>query len=120
MGASLRQLGGIPLKAIVARGLTMGDEMHQRNVGCSGLMLRAIAPAMAATSKDNGELAEALAFIAGNDQFFLNIAMALGKAVMDPVRDIACCSIVTAMSRNGTEFGIRVSADRRSMVHGSG
>lgn len=110
MGAALRQLGGIPLKAIVARGLTMGDEMHQRNVGCSGLMLRAIAPAMAETSKDNSELARALAFIASNDQFFLNIAMALGKAVMDPVRDIAGSSIVTAMSRNGTDFGIRVSA----------
>ncbi|MBG04703.1 MAG: hypothetical protein CMM59_11590, partial [Rhodospirillaceae bacterium] len=34
-GGALRQLGGLPLKDIVARGLTMGDEMHQRNVGCS-------------------------------------------------------------------------------------
>ena len=52
---------------------------------------------------------EALEFIAGNDQFFLNIAMAMGKAIMDPVRDIGGSSIVTAMARNGTEFGIRVS-----------
>ena len=109
MGTALRELGGIALKPIVARGLTMGDEMHQRNVGCSGLMLRAIAPTMAATSKDTTELADAIAFIASNDQFFLNIAMALGKAMMDPVRDIANSSIVTAMSRNGTDFGIRVS-----------
>ncbi|MDH3703649.1 MAG: DUF1116 domain-containing protein, partial [Alphaproteobacteria bacterium] len=50
-----------------------------------------------------------LAFIGGNDQFFLNIAMAMGKAIMDPVRDIDASSIVTAMSRNGTDFGIRVS-----------
>ena len=110
MGAALRQRDGIPLKAVVARGLTMGDEMHQRNVGCSGLTLREIAPALATTSTDSAELAKALAFIAGNDQFFLNIAMALGKAIMDPVRDIAGSSIVTAMSRNGTDFGIRVSA----------
>ncbi|MCG8545857.1 MAG: DUF1116 domain-containing protein, partial [Alphaproteobacteria bacterium] len=47
--------------------------------------------------------------IGGNDQFFLNIAMAMGKAIMDPVRDINGSSIVTAMSRNGTDFGIRVS-----------
>ena len=109
MAAALREGGGIPLKGIVARGLTMGDEMHQRNVGCSGLILRELAPALARTAGDADALAEALAFIAGNDQFFLNIAMTLGKAIMDPVRDIEGSSVVTAMSRNGTDFGIRVS-----------
>ncbi len=109
MGAALRDLGGIPLKSLVARGLTMGDEMHQRNVACSGLTLRALAPALARTVTDSKALAEALAFIGGNDQFFLNIVMALGKAIMDPVRGIEGSSVVTAMSRNGTDFGIRVS-----------
>ena len=109
MGVALRDLGGIPLKSLVARGLTMGDEMHQRNVACSGLTLRALAPALARTVTDSTALAEALAFIGGNDQFFLNIVMALGKAIMDPVRGIEGSSVVTAMSRNGTDFGIRVS-----------
>lgn len=109
MGVALRETGGIPLKSLVARGLTMGDEMHQRNVGCSGLMLRALAPALAKTSSDTTGLAESLAFIGGNDQFFLNIAMVMGKAIMDPVRDIDGSCVVTAMSRNGTTFGIRVS-----------
>lgn len=109
LSRALEELGGIPLKALVARGLTMGDEMHQRNVGCSGLVLRALAGAMARTTTDPISLAQALDFIGGNDQFFLNIAMAMGKAIMDPVRDIENSTIVTAMSRNGTEFGIRVS-----------
>jgi hypothetical protein len=109
VGAALRDLGGIPLKSLVARGLTMGDEMHQRNVACSGLTLRALAPALARTAKDSEALAEALTFIGGNDQFFLNIAMALGKAITDPLRGIEGSSVVTAMSRNGTDFGIRVS-----------
>lgn len=109
LGRALRKMGGIPLKSLVARGLTMGDEMHQRNVACSGLMLRALAPTMAETSTDNATLSRSLAFIGGNDQFFLNLAMALGKAMMDPVRDIDGSTIVTAMSRNGTDFGIRVS-----------
>ena len=107
-GSALRQLDGLPLKDIVARGLTMGDEMHQRNVGCSSLFLRALAPALAKTIADKDELAKALAFMGGNDQFFLNIAMVLGKAIMDPVSDIEGSSVVTAMSRNGTDFGIRV------------
>ena len=109
MGAALRQSGGIALKPLVARGLTMGDEMHQRNVACSGLLLRALAPELARVSPDSAALAESLAFIGGNDQFFLNVAMALGKAIMDPVRDIEGSTVVTAMSRNGTDFGIRVS-----------
>jgi hypothetical protein len=109
LGRALRHAGGVPLKSLVARGLTMGDEMHQRNVACSGLTLRALAPALAETATDSASLSKALAFIGANDQFFLNIAMAMGKAIMDPVRNIDGSSIVTAMCRNGTDFGIRVS-----------
>ena len=108
-GKALRSGDGIPLKNLVARGLGMGDEMHQRNVACSGLILRELAPALARTSTNNEALAKALAFIGGNDQFFLNVAMAMGKSIMDPVRNIEGSTIVTAMSRNGTDFGIRVS-----------
>jgi hypothetical protein len=109
MGKALREMGGIPLKALIARGLSMGDEMHQRNVGCSGLLLRQLAPALARTSTNSTELAKQLAFIGANDQFFLNVAMAMGKAMTDPVRGIEGSTVVTAMCRNGTDFGIRVS-----------
>ena len=109
LGSALRQTGGVPLKGLVARGLTMGDEMHQRNVACSGLALRALAPAMAETAPNSASLARALAFVAGNDQFFLNIAMAMGKSITDPARGVEGSSIVTAMCRNGTDFGIQVS-----------
>jgi hypothetical protein len=109
LGTALRQSDGVALKALIARGLTMGDEMHQRNVACSGLLLRALSPDLARTATDTAVLAESLSFIGGNDQFFLNVAMATGKAIMDPVRNIEGSTIVTAMSRNGTDFGIRVS-----------
>ena len=109
LGRAIRESGGIALKPLIARGLTMGDEMHQRNVACSSLLLRQLAPFLARTSNDAGELVACLDFIGRNDQFFLNIAMAMGKALADPARDIAASSVVTAMSRNGTDFGIRVS-----------
>jgi hypothetical protein len=110
LGKAIRDSGGIPLKVMIARGLGMGDEMHQRNVACTGLFLREISPWLARAASDNEKLAEALAFISKNDQFFLNIAMAMGKAIMDPVRGIENSTIVTAMCRNGTDFGVRVSA----------
>jgi hypothetical protein len=109
LGRALRKSGGIALKPLIARGLTMGDEMHQRNVACSSLLLRQLAPLLAQTANGSEELAACLAFIGGNDQFFLNVAMATAKALTDPARDIAGSSVVTAMSRNGTDFGIRVA-----------
>ena len=109
LGSALRSSEGIELKSLVARGLTMGEEIHQRNVACSSLLLRNLAAALASTCGDRATLTTILSFIASNDQFFLNIAMAMGKAITDPVRDIKGASVVTAMSRNGTDFGIRVS-----------
>lgn len=109
LAAALAHRGPIDLKSIVARGLTMGDEMHQRNAACSSIFLREIAPAMACASGDQEPLSEAFTFLAGNDQFFLNVAMAMGKAITDPVMGIPGSTVVTAMSRNGADFGLRVS-----------
>jgi len=110
LSAALRQCGGIPLKGLIARGLAMGDEMHQRNVACSSLFLREIAPSFAVTVGDSKRLAEIFAFIAGNDQFFLNITMAMAKAITDPARGIAGSTVITSMCRNGADFGVQVSA----------
>ena len=48
-------------------------------------------------------------FLAGNDQFFLNLAMAAGKATADAAAGVADSTLVTTLARNGTEFGIRVA-----------
>lgn len=109
LGAALRLAGGLPLKPLIARGLAMGDENHMRNQACSALFLRALAPFLARAVADRAELARILAFLGGNEMFFLNVAMATGKAITDPARGIEGSSVVTAMARNGTEFGIRVS-----------
>src|SRR5258706_9605368 len=113
LGTALRAAGGLELAPLVARGLAMGDEMHQRNVACSALTLRALAPQFARCSQDAESLARALAFIAGNEQFFLNVGMAMGKSIMDPLLDprrrIEACSLVAAMCRNGTDFGVRLA-----------
>ena len=109
LDAALRSAGGIALNPLIARGLAMGDEMHQRNVACTSLLLRALAPQLARAASGPA-LARAFEFIAGNDQFFLNVAMAMAKSMLDPAQGIAGSTLVTAMARNGTDFGIRVSA----------
>jgi len=107
LGTALRS-APVPLDALIARGLAMGDEMHQRNVACSSLLLRALSPHLARAG-DRHSLPRAFEFMAGNDQFFLNVGMAMGKSILDPARGTAGSTIVTAMCRNGTDFGIRVA-----------
>src|SRR5581483_490300 len=109
LGAALRAGGGIGLAPLIARGLAMGDEMHQRNVACSALLLRTLAAPLARAASDGPGLARALEFIGANDQFFLNVAMAMGKSIADAARGVPGSSMVTAMCRNGTDFGICVA-----------
>jgi hypothetical protein len=112
LSRALRKSGGIPLKDLIARGLAMGDEMHQRNVACSSLLLRSLIVHLVETCSNSDVLARAVKFLSNNDQFFLNVAMAMGKAIMDPVKNIPASSIVTSMCRNGYEFGIQVSGTK--------
>jgi Protein of unknown function (DUF1116) len=105
LGKALRAVP-VDLNPLIARGLAMGDEMHQRNVACTSLLLKALAPSLVSIG---GSLEKSFAFMAGNDQFFLNVAMAMGKCILDPARGIEGSTIVTAMARNGTDFGIRVA-----------
>jgi hypothetical protein len=49
------------------------------------------------------------AFIAGNGQFFLNLAMVSAKLALDCAADVAGSPLLTAIARNGVEVGIRVS-----------
>lgn len=108
-GALRRLERGIDLTAMMAQGITMGDEFHQRNIATSALLMRSLAPQLAAGNLDKTTLTDVLHFLSTTDQFFLNLAMAYCKAAMDAGAAVGKGSIVTAMTRNGKEFGIRVS-----------
>ena len=110
LSAALKQMErGIDLTAMMAQGITMGDEFHQRNIATSALLMRTLAPHLARLNHDKQQIAEVMDFLAITDQFFLNLAMAYCKSAMDAGAQIRAGSIVTAMTRNGDMFGIRVS-----------
>ncbi len=101
--------GGIDLTTLMAQAITMGDEFHQRNIAASALLLKALAPHLVGGDSGVSAQQESLAFLGRTDQFFLNVAMAYGKCVMEAGAKVRAGSIVTAMTRNGRDFGIRVS-----------
>jgi hypothetical protein len=109
LGAAIRATGGIDLRALMAQAVRMGDDMHQRNVAASSLLARSVMGPLVRSGADASALARVADFMAANDQFFLNIAMAVGKAATDPCLSVADSTLVVTMARNGTDFGIRVA-----------
>jgi hypothetical protein len=111
MGEALRRMpAGIDLRALIGQALHMGDECHNRNRAASALLIKALAPHIAALdSLDAVERHRVLDFAGGNEHFFLNVGMAACKAAMDSAHGVPKSSLVTGMARNGTDFGIRVS-----------
>ena len=107
--ATLQTLGPLELKPLMAQALHMGDEVHNRNAAASALLLKRLIPAALDAALDPAELSAVVKFINSNDHFFLNLSMAACKAMMDAAHGVAASSLVTAMARNGVEFGIRVS-----------
>jgi hypothetical protein len=93
--------GPIDLAAINQRALQMGDELHNRHRAATSMLFRELAL--------RGLSRESLAFIDQNDYFYLNLAMAAAKAACEAAAGVARSTLVVAMARNGTEFGVRVS-----------
>ena len=109
MQAAVRQAGGVSLKPIITQALQMGDELHNRHTASSSLFANALAIPMIVAGVPQPALLKTLGYMTGHTLLFLGLAMASGKAIADPARDIEYSTVVTAMCRNGTEFGIRVS-----------
>ena len=107
--AALARTGPIELKPLMAQALNMGDEVHNRNAAATALFFKRIVPALFDAAVSHADAAAALAFIAANDHFFLNLSMAACKAMCDAAAGVPGSSMVTAMARNGVNFGVRLS-----------
>jgi hypothetical protein len=107
--AAVRGLEHVDLKPLMAQALHMGDELHNRNAAASALLFKQLTLSLLKSKLGSGVVQRALAFIAGNDHFFLNISMAACKSMADAAHGVPGSSMVTVMTRNGVNFGIRLS-----------
>ncbi len=107
---AVRRSGGIPLKPIMKRALTMGDELHSRNAAAALLLLREMVPSLLAMAGSGSEpITRAVKAVTDDQYFFLRLSMAAAKATADAARNIERSSVVTAMAFNCQGFAIRVS-----------
>ncbi|MDP5184731.1 DUF1116 domain-containing protein [Blastococcus sp. BMG 814] len=99
----------LDVKAVLAQMLQMGDEGHNRNRAGSLMALRELSPSIVASGAPSTDIADVLRFIGGNEHFFLNLGMPTAKLALDAARGIPGSTMLTVMSRNGTEFGIQTA-----------
>ncbi len=100
---------GLDIRALLAEALHMGDEGHNRNKAGSFIFTTRLAPLIARTCRDQTETARVLQFLGENALSVLNPVMAACKAMCDAAHGVEGSTLVSAMARNGTDFGIRVS-----------
>jgi len=100
LARAIRARGGLDLVPLIARALHRGDEMHNRPAAATSLMLGELAADLPRNVID---------YIRDDEIFFLSLSMGASKLIADAARDVDDSTIVTAMARNGTDFGIRVS-----------
>ena len=110
LGKALRSKeNGLAVNPMIAKAIAMGDEFHQRNIAASLVFLKEVAPIITDMDMDEKDKVDVMQFLSDTDQFFLNIMMASGKAIMDGARRVQEGTVVTAMCRNGVNFGIRIA-----------
>ncbi|WGD38096.1 DUF1116 domain-containing protein [Lysinibacter sp. HNR] len=100
---------GFDLRLMLSQALHMGDEAHNRNVAGTTVLIQALAPYILETDFSTKEKREVFDFVASSDYFSGPTWMVTAKAAMDAAIGVKDSTVVTAMCRNGVDFGIRVS-----------
>jgi len=62
-----------------------------------------------ASDAASSEIVDVLQFLNSNDHFLLNLVMPAAKATADAARNIPGSTMIVAMARNGTEFGVQTA-----------
>jgi hypothetical protein len=105
--AALEKVGPVPVFPLNAEGIAMGDDCHMRHQATTMLLLRHLLPAMAEAAP------AAVPIVASrlqtNGHFALTLTIAACRSALASIRGIPHSSIVTFISRNGTDAAVEVA-----------
>ena len=109
LSAALRDSEPIDVFSFAAQGVAMGDDAHIRTQASTNLLIRHLLPALVAG--DHPRRVEVARYLSANHLLFLTVGMAAARALTAWASQVKESSIVTAMARNGTQFGVRLSGE---------
>jgi hypothetical protein len=107
LGRIVEAAGPLDVMALAKQGVAMGDDLHMRTQATTNLLIRTWLPQLAALP--DAEREPLARFLSGNHLFYLTIAMAGARSLTAWAGQVRGSSVVTTMSRNGTDFGIRLA-----------
>jgi hypothetical protein len=107
LNEAIQSHGPIDVFGWAAQGVQMGDDVHIRTQASTNLFIRNLLPHLMKLA--DPRRVDLATWLASNHLFFLTAAMGAARAVTGSAMSVTGSSIVTTMSRNGTEFGIRVA-----------
>ncbi|QEO17981.1 YlbE family protein [Acetobacter vaccinii] len=106
---ALRASGPIDIRNIISRAVEMGDECHNRSIAATAQFLKELYGHLMAVDMPAQDVRDSIKFLVESEHFFLHAIMAAAKSMLVPAEGIEYSTIVTAMARNGVDFGIKVS-----------
>jgi hypothetical protein len=112
MAATIKEAKGFNIKELLSKGLTMGDELHGSFDATRGVFMNWILPHLVRTGFPKETLGKVGDYFMGNGGRWYcgNLMMGACKVMMDAAKGVKGSTLVTAMARNGVDYGIKVSA----------
>jgi hypothetical protein len=104
LAALLERQGPVDIFSLAAQALQMGDELHMRSQAAGNLLIRTLLPGFAALGGER-----AARFLSSNHHFFLTLTMAAAKCASLAAAGVAGSSVVTLLTRNGTDMALQIS-----------
>ncbi|MHA2406827.1 MAG: DUF1116 domain-containing protein [Candidatus Ranarchaeia archaeon] len=107
---AIKESQGIPLKPIIARAIHMGDEFHSHCVASTLLFKNQMLSLILDQAHEPSQIKKILEHMTETHfHYFLSLAMPAAKACMDSIHKTKNSTIVTTITRNGVQYGIRVA-----------
>lgn len=112
MAETIKHAGGFNVKELLSKGIVMGDELHGSFEATRGVFINWILPHIVRTGFPKETIGKVGDYLMGNGGRWYcgNLMMGACKVMMDAAKGIKYSTIVTAMARNGVDYGIKVSA----------
>jgi hypothetical protein len=105
----LQQCGGINIKSIIARGLQMGDETHTRQTAQGLMLVSEIVPHLIKSDLDRDTMSLCVNMLVETERWFHPLGMASAFSLVNSVKNIEYCTMVTAIASNGVDTGIKIA-----------
>ena len=105
--AALVERGPVDVFAICAQAVAMGDDCHMRHQAATMLLLRELLPAMGDRAPQ--AIGEVGRLLGQNGHFFLTVTIAACRAALQSTLGIEHSSLVSFVSRNGTDAAVMLA-----------